>query len=83
MNKLNIEQLFSEPVVNLGNYIQKDFDGIIGLESSLRDKLDCTIQVYDADKAALYDERHYYPEGQRILISKALDFLPQIPKDLI
>lgn len=83
MNLNNIEQLFSEQVINLGDYSQKEFDNIVAPKSSLTNILDSSIQVYDLDKAKLYDERHYYPEGQRILINKALGFLPQNPKDMI
>ena len=83
MQKWDVEKLFSVPVINLGDYSQKEFNGIATPKSMLTDILDSSIQVYDFDKAKLYDERHYYPEGQRILINKALEFLPKNPKDLI
>jgi SAM-dependent methyltransferase len=78
-----IEHLFSEPVINLGDYSRIEFNGIVTPKSSLTNKVDSSIQIYDFDKAKLFDERHYYPEGQRVLINKALGFLPDNPKELI
>jgi ubiquinone/menaquinone biosynthesis C-methylase UbiE len=83
MSDWSIENLFAEPVVNLGEHAQPEFNGILTPESTLTNALDSSIQVYDIDKAAIYNERHYYPEGQRVLINNALKRIPDFPIDII